>query len=100
MRYDFQIYSPKGSHAFNYVLEFVFKPLYGFAYEWIKQAEQWNGNAILINYSSQAIENAIQIQPNNYLFDSSFFKFPEIEVFEWKSLPVFFKTNGKIPFDI
>src|SRR5690606_9618102 len=100
MQYDIQIYSPKGSHALSYVLEFVFNTFYGCKHEWIDHPEKWNGNAVLINYSDETVENSIHIQPNNYLFSSDLLDVPNIEVFDWETLPVFFKTGGSIPFDI
>lgn len=100
MQYDIQIYSPKGSNALNYVLDFVFNTFYGCKYEWIDHPEKWNGNSVLINYSNEPIDNTIQIIPNNYLFNANLLETPPIEVFDWGTLPVFFKTIGIIPFDI
>lgn len=100
MQYDIQIYSPKGSKALNYVLDFVFKTFYGCKYECIHHTEKWNGSSVLINYSSESIENSIHILPNDYLFNLNLFEVPAIEVFVWETLPVFFKSRGTIPFDI
>lgn len=100
MQYDIQIYSPKGSNALNYVLDFVFNSFYGCKYEWIDHPKDWNGKAALINYSNEAIENSIHIQPNNYLFNSNLLEAPIVEAFDWETLPVFFKTTGDTPFDI
>ena len=100
MQYDVQIYSPKGSNALHYVLDFVFNTFYGCAYEWIDSPEKWNGNSILINYSSESIEHSIHILPNNYLFKSDLLQAPAVKVFDWETIPVFFGTDGSIPFDI
>lgn len=100
MRYDIQIYSPKGSNALNYVLDFVFNTFYGCKYEWIDRIENRSNHSLLINYSDERVENAVQVLPNNYLFDSSLVEAPAIKITEWDNLPVFFNTNGSLPFDI
>ena len=100
MRCEIQIYSPKGSNALDYVLEFVFDTFYGGKYEWIDHPEKWDGNSVLINYSFEQIDNSIHVLPNNYIFSSNLLEVPDIEVSEWESLPIFFQTGGIIPFDI
>ncbi|MBX2931153.1 MAG: polysaccharide deacetylase family protein [Chitinophagaceae bacterium] len=52
-----------------------------------------------INYSENKItENELWICPHKLLFEKEI-KEQNINVFEWNNLPVFFKTNGNIPFD-
>jgi len=100
MQYDIQIYSPKGSNAFNYVLDFVFNTFYGCKHQWIDRLENRNSSPMLINYSNSPVEDSIHIVPNNYLFNSNLLEVPAIEHFDWGNVPVFFKTDGIIPFDI
>lgn len=53
-----------------------------------------------INYSNTALkDNEIWIQPQG-LLDKTNVVVQEIQVFDWKGLKVFFKTEGEIPFDI
>jgi hypothetical protein len=53
-----------------------------------------------INYSHYSIiENECWIKPTNLLFEKSIIN-QEIEISSWENLPVFFLTDGKIPFDI
>lgn len=53
-----------------------------------------------INYSHYPItENEFWIKPVNLLFEKNISN-QEVEIFNWENLPVFFNTEGKIPFDI
>lgn len=52
-----------------------------------------------INYSENKItDNELWICPHGLLIEKEI-KEQTISVFEWNNLPVFFKTNGQIPFD-
>lgn len=95
-----QIYSPKGSNALNFVLDFVFDEFYGCGYEIISEIDDLDHDGVVINYSNSIVESAIQIVPNNYLFALDLKDFPKIELSEWNGIPVFFETNGIIPFDL
>lgn len=95
-----QIYSPKGSSALSFVLDFVFDEFYGCEYEIVTEVNALDPSGVVINYSEEEIADAIQIVPNGYLFLSDLRVFPEVELSEWDDLPVFFETNGSIPFDL
>ncbi len=95
-----QIYSPKSSAALSFVLDFVFDEFYGCGYEIISEVNDLDLDGVVINYSKAQIENAIQIIPNDYLFASDLKRFPEVEIAQWKELPVFFETQGSVPFDL
>src|SRR5690606_7654021 len=95
-----QIYSPKGSSALSFVLDFVFDEFYGCEHEIVTEVNALDPSGVVINYSEEEIADAIQIVPNGYLFLSDLRVFPEVELSEWDDLPVFFETNGSIPFDL
>lgn len=100
MKPDFQIYSAKGSKAFFYVLDFVFYTFYKCSFEWIESLSDRREESILINYSNKTVPHAIQIVPNKYLFQSNLLEHPSVKSSLWDELPVFFKTDGDVPFDI
>lgn len=100
MPYNVQIYSPKGSAALSFVLDFVFDEFYGCGYEIVSEINDLNHDSFVINYSERLIEDALQIIPNNYLFASDLKDYPDIEFSQWNEIPVFFETNGTVPFDL
>lgn len=95
-----QIYSPKSSAALSFVLDFVFDEFYGCGYEVVSEVNELYYDGVIINYSEALIENALQIIPNNYLFASDLKDYPQVEFSEWKDIPIFFETNGTVPFDL
>ncbi len=97
---DIQIYSPQGSNALSFVLDFVFDEFYGCGYILVSDFQDLKNDSVVINYSNERIDGAIQIVPNGYLFNSDLRQFPKIEIKEWNNLPSFFKTSGSIPFDL
>lgn len=100
MKPEVQIYSPKGNKSLAYVLDFVFDTFYQVNAEWIEDLNLLRPQSVLINYSSQRVEDAIHILPNDYLFQDEWINHPEIKMETWGDLPIFFTTHGEVPFDI
>ena len=95
-----QIYSPQKSAALDYVLGFVFNEFYGCGYAPLSSAEEIDPNSFIINYSSEAIPNSVQIIPNGYVFKKDLSQYPEIEIGTWKDIPVIFQSSGDVSFDL
>lgn len=95
-----QIYSPQSSAALNYVLEFVFNEFYGCGFSLVSEVNAVWDNKISINYSSEKIENALQILPSEYIFEKDLSRFPKVEISRWGEIPVIFQSSGDLPFDL
>ncbi len=95
-----QIYSPQGSTALDYVLEFVFNEFYGCRFSFVADINALRENQFCINYSTEKVENTLQIVPTGILFEKDLSKFPQVEITEWHELPVFFQSSGDLPFDL
>lgn len=100
MQSNVQIYSPKGSAGLSFALDFVFDEFYGCGYEIVSEVNDLDHDGVVLNYSDSQIESSIHIIPNNYLFETDLKEFPEVEFSKWNELPVFFETNGTVPFDL
>lgn len=94
-----QIVTDQKSDALVYVLDFVFKHYYGCGYTLISNPDEIQPGGVRINYSAHRLENAIQITPSGYLFESDLSKYPLVELQDWQGIPIFFATDGDIPFD-
>ncbi|MDA3953850.1 MAG: polysaccharide deacetylase family protein [Bacteroidales bacterium] len=96
------IYTHKTSTRLNYILNFIFTDIHGVEFKIVTDKKDFiSSNLQKINYSSEEIENSIQIIPADLLFESNILQ-KKIKVSDWENMKVFFQTseNTEIPFDI
>ncbi len=95
-----QIYSPSNSAALQYTLAFIFRDFYSVSWELVTDPALLHKGVAFIDYSDEQISGGIQIVPHGS-FEKLDFPFKEaLNEGTWNELPVFFKSNGEIPFDI
>lgn len=100
MPFNVQIYSSQQSAALDYVLKFVFNEFYGCDFVLVSSTQDIRPNELLINYSGEEIENAVQIVPVGILFQNDLKQYPKIDLTQWSEIPVFFQSSGDLPFDM
>lgn len=91
------IYAPHTSSRLQYIVASLFEESASLCSS-IETYQQHNG--VKINYSQNPIaETELQIIPSGLLYESGI-RTQSVQVSYWQGLPVFFATNGSIPFDI
>lgn len=95
------IFSNTITPRLQYIADFISKEISGTPASITTDAETFkNYNGLRINYSTTAISNEeVQIKPVVLLFENDI-KEQIIECTTWKDIPVFFRTNADLPFDI
>ena len=96
------IYTKQTSSRLDYILNFIFKDIYGVDYKLTTNKDEFVSSDIAkINYSEESIDGSIQIIPINLLFETNILQ-KKIEVTEWDGQKVFFQSSGnsEIPFDL
>lgn len=97
---EIQIYTPAPGPALVYICDFVFAQVLGWKPTLITNTTELRAGIPVVNYTPVALENALQISPTGYLSAEDYLSFPKIEMDLWEDLPVFFQTDGDIPFDL
>ncbi len=93
------IYSPFSSNRLNYVLNQLFKELLGIEYTLVKE----KSHTIHINYSSEAVDGALQIVPYPLLSEKGIKTEHKsnVAINPWASSWGFYKTSDtELPYDI
>ena len=94
------IYTKETGARFTYIVEQIFTQILGLKYVIeTDETKLKNHNGIIINYSDRAIDNSLQIVPHGLLSEKDISK-KTLKVEKWDDLPVFFETDGDIPFDL
>ncbi len=95
------IYSPKNSHRLNYMADFTGRLLTGEPARVTHDRDEFIATGtIRINYSEERLTpDECWIKPHTLLFETGI-REQTIICSEWQMLPVFFQTDGDIPFDI
>jgi len=88
------------SPRLEYVAELIFFSILGVPYEIVTDRRKLGKNPV-INYSGENIVNSFKISPSGLLGETGI-RQQNIEISEWKGLPVFFRTDTEsdFPFDI
>jgi len=95
-----KIYSFEDTSRLRYIAGVILGDILGLSWEVITDRRTL-GKHPVINYSSDNLTGSFKINPDLILFEKGIGK-KEINVGEWKGLPVFFQTtaDSDIPFDI
>jgi hypothetical protein len=95
-----RIYSTGDIPRLRYIAGILLGDILGLSWELITDKRKL-GKHPVINYSNDNIAGALKISPDKLLFETGL-SIREINVSEWKGLPVFFQTNSDsdLPFDI
>jgi len=95
-----RIYSTFDVPRLRYIAGIILGDILGLSWELISDKRKL-GKHPVINYSNDNITGALKISPDKLLFETGL-STREINVSEWKGLPVFFHTNSDsdLPFDI
>jgi hypothetical protein len=95
-----KIYSAEDSSRLRYITEIILGDILGLSWDIITDKRKL-GKHPVINYSSDNISGSFKIHPASILFEKGISQ-KNINVSEWKDLPVFFQTrlNSDLPFDI
>ena len=95
------LYSPKTSSRLEYIIQFLIKDILGIEYKLVTDKSEFNKSELpKINYSSEQIDESVQVIPVELLFEKSILQ-KKIKVGEWEQHKVFFETSGlDIPFDL
>lgn len=84
----------------EYMVQHVLGTMLGIQVEFTTQADEFLASSLpRIAYSTQRAEGALQIIPNGLLAQQGINE-QEIEITQWQELPIFFQTQGDLPFDI
>lgn len=91
------IYTPHISPRLQYIVAHLFE---GSARITTSLEDYQHDENIKINYAETAIlENELWIQPLGLLAEHDIHEW-QIDLQHWNQLPIFFVTNGSLPFDI
>jgi hypothetical protein len=90
------IYAKKVSPRLSYIISVLF---HGKARITSSKNEFWAHEGGRINYSTEQIETTFQVVPHGLLTEQGIREQP-VQCLQWNNLPVFFPTNGDIPFDL
>jgi hypothetical protein len=91
------LYSPRAFYAFKLIFQSVLDCEYRVTH---KKEELTSYTGVKINYSTDFIENTLQIIPHSIVQEQGIYPH-NIDVSKWGNNIVFFKTStGNIPFDI
>jgi len=95
-----KIFTRCNSPRLKYVADLIFFSILGVPYEIVTDRRRIGRNPV-INYSGEKIDDAFRISPSGLLGETGIKPF-DIEVSEWKNLPIFFRTetDADFPFDI
>ena len=95
-----KIYSSEDLPRLNYIAGIVFGDILGLQWE-ITTDKRKFGKHPVINYSDEKLAGSFKISPSGILSEEGITA-REINVGEWKSLPIFFycQADSDIPFDI
>jgi len=95
-----RIYSKEDVPRLRYIAGIILGDILGLSWEVITDKRKL-GKFPVVNYSSENLKDSFKINPDSLLFETGISS-REINVSEWKSLPVFFPTSSdsELPFDI
>jgi hypothetical protein len=96
----FKIYSEEDSPRLRYIAGIILGDILGLSWE-VTTDKRRLGKHPVINYSDEKIAGSFKITPYSILFEKGISQ-REIQVSEWKGMPVFFQTSSDsdLPFDI
>jgi hypothetical protein len=94
-----KIYSPENVPRLRYIAGIIIGDILGLSWEVITDKRKL-GKHPVINYSTENITGSFKISPDSLLFEKGITG-REIDIYEWKGLPVFFRTStdSDLPFD-
>jgi hypothetical protein len=90
------IYAKKPSPRLSYIITVLF---HGKAQITTSKTALWGHEGTRINYSTEKIETTFQVFPHGLLTEEGI-RGQTVQCTQWKELPVFFQTQGDIPFDL
>jgi|LSQX01.2.fsa_nt_gb hypothetical protein len=104
-----KIYSEKKTPRLSYSAELIFGNIMGLGWEIVTDTDMIRGIPA-VNYSRRIIPGSFRVEPCSLLFEKGIIP-QEIQIRDWKGLPVFFSASGSgsvsgigpepdIPFDI
>lgn len=95
-----KIFSTENVPRLRYIAGIILGDILGLSWEVITDKRKLGKNPV-INYSSENITGSFKISPDSLLFETGIAA-REINVNEWKGLPVFLQTSSDsdLPFDI
>ncbi len=95
-----KIYSRNNVPRLSYIAGIILEDILGLSWEVITDKRKLGKNHI-INYSPETLEGSFKISPHPLMFEKGISN-QNINVTEWKGLPVFFQTppDSDLPFDI
>jgi len=95
-----KIYSTENVPRLRYIAGIILGDILGLSWEVITDKRKL-GKHPVINYSSEKIPCSLKMTPDSLLFEKGI-SAREINISEWKALPVFFQTSSDsdLPFDI
>lgn len=94
-----KIYSKEDTPRIRYITGIILGDILGLTWEIVTDKRKFGKNPV-INYSSENISGSFRIVPHTLLFEKKITK-KNVEVSEWKGLPVFFQiSDSDLPFDI
>ncbi|MDP4222457.1 MAG: polysaccharide deacetylase family protein [Bacteroidota bacterium] len=95
-----KIFTSSNVPRLRYIADLILNDILGLSWEIVTDKRKV-GKSPVINYSDDNITGSVKINPVPLLFETGI-KDQGIEVTEWKSLPVFFRSthDAEFPFDI
>jgi hypothetical protein len=95
-----KIYSTEDTPRLRYISGIILGDILGLSWDLITDKRKLGKHAV-INYSSHNLAGSFKISPVSLLFEKGISP-KQIEIGEWKGLPVFFQTlsDSDLPFDI
>ena len=94
------LYSPYITPRVKYAAALIFERLLGVELSFTEDANSIEGEAVVkVNYSKQDLPGFFQIMPCGLLFENMLSD-QDLSFSEWNGLPVFYLTEGDLPFDI
>jgi hypothetical protein len=95
------IYSAELSNRMDYIFRLIVESVLGEQVDFCQNEKTFaTKTGVKINYSRNSNIGGLTLQPHPLLFEKDI-KPQECNVVEWKSMPVFFETDGSfLPFDI
>jgi hypothetical protein len=90
------VYSKEVGPRLSYIVKVLFHDR---ARITTSKAILWAHEGARINYSTEKIETVFQIIPHGLLTEQGI-REQSVTCSQWKDLPVFFQTNGELPFDL
>jgi hypothetical protein len=93
-----KIFASGDTSRIRYIADLILGDILGIRWSVVTDRRKL-GKSPVINYSDKNIQGSFQIEPTSLLFSKGCGPV-EIDIDEWKSLPIFFRTGGDIPFDV